>query len=705
MKILFLFLLALLFIGCGDDASQTAPESETPNYTLAYNEDATEISGEILFDLGTVFQNHSIELSSLVPTIEGCSVDYSASSVTPESMLFSSTSTTASAKVNIKLLSSCTNTKLTMKAKQYETTTLGTSLVTNTKELLYNFSITKITSVSSYTPILKNSSLEVTKNSQSANIIVSVFDALNRPAVDGSVSVIYPNIVKEGIDVGSFTPTVLDVKDGVASFTYTAPSDLSSLSNTATSFQFYYNDDVANSTSLELSFKPDPDQVVHKIYSINLQPQNDEYKMQLEDTKSFSITLVDDDNFPVANEKVNKLSVSLENSFIATLIKSDATEGTSIFYEKENAVTMALKSSTKSGLVAIKVNANFTDVNGDAQDINATLNLVVESGPPTAISISYVDTAQDAPRAKFIERFAISVTDKYLNPVNTNPSVSVGAIIGYAHYSTPALTESNRIFMNNRDGALATLSVDALDIAQDIDLATTDIDVNNDILVTFGDGYRYPASGGWLFNSFSKNSLPLLPNQYTEESTDKLGYAIGHNYRQDQCRLGVEWIGQTTLQDGVSKLDEKGTAIAELTYDYYLVGKDILFYANIIGHDNKLAKDLRVGEAKKHTLRGHGIKFGEVVALESKEGSSSSANFFLWLKDTGGDASSGVAYRNANFTYEVKAEGEGHVVIASKSDSYSCGAGGHANVFYTITSDLNSSYSITLSKPTILNEF
>ena len=707
MKILSFILLTFFLFGCDSADSKTAePSSATPSYSLSYNEDATEISGEILFDLGNILPNHTIELSSFIPTIEGCSIDYGASGVTPSTMSFNSTATTKIGTLSIKLLSSCTNKALVLKAKSYEVTTIGTNIITNRQDLTYNFSVTKTSSVTSFTPVLKTSSLEVTKNSQTANIIVSVFDTLNRPAEDGTVSIIYPSVVKEGVDVGNFSPTKVEIKDGLASFTYTAPNDLTSLANTSTSFQFYYNSDVANSTKLDISFKPDPDQIVYKIYSINLKPENDEYKMQLEDVKSFSITLVDDSNFPVESAKVNKLEVSLENSFIATLLKTNGEEGVTATYEKENAITMSLKSTTKSGLVAINVNANFIDVNGDTKDINATLNLVVESGPPTAISISYVNTAQDKDRAKFIERFAISVTDKYLNPVNTNPGVSVGAIIGYSHYSTPSAVESNRLFMNDRNGALATLSSNSLSIAQNIDTLTTDIDLKNDILVTFGDGYRYPASGGWLFDSFNSNELFLTPNQYSEISTDKLGYAIGHNYRQDQCRLGDEWIGQTTLQDGVIKLDEKGTAIAELSYDYYLVGKDILFFTNIIGHDNKLDKDLRVGEARKHTLRGHGIEFGDITILEAQNTNQESTNFLLWLKDTGDGTSGAVSYRNARFTYEVLTEGDGHVVVSAKSDQYSCGGGGgHMNVFYTIQADVNATYSVSVANPTILTEF
>lgn len=58
-----------------------------------------------------------------------------------------------------------------------------------------------------------------------------------------------------------------------------------------------------------------------------------------------------------------------------------------------------------------------------------------------------------------------------------------------------------------------------------------------------------------------------------------------------------------------STIDDSGSAIIDLSCDYYLVGKDVLLYVNIIGKDNTLKKEIKLGEVKKHTLRGNGVVF------------------------------------------------------------------------------------------------
>ncbi len=713
MKYFFLTLLLLLLSACSNEDTNQTPSKST--YYLSYDESSSQISGQVTFDVGNIPNNHTVTLNNFRASLEGCSVDLSQESVTPNSLRFTSLSTKQTAALSVKLLSSCTNKELVLTADYKDTSLLDGSLVTNSKEMTYHYEIDKVSTASSYTPVLKTSSLEITKNSQTANVVVSVFDGMNRPAQDGKIKIIYPNVVKENVDVGDFSPTTVDIKDGVASFVYTAPNNLQALIDaniTQTTFDFYYNDDAANSATLTINFNPNPDQVVNTKYSLELKPENDDYKMQLQDTKSFSITLVDDNKLPVAKDKINSLHIYLGNSFIATLIDNNGTveEDGDVTYTKDNSITMLLKSDTKSGLVSILVDANFTDESNII--LKKTLSLVVESGPPTAISISYVDTDQDKDRAKFIERFAISVTDKYFNPVNTRPGVSVGAIVGYAHYYTDNAdydkNESNRIFENNNSNPNATLTTTGLMITKPIDINTTDIDAYNDILVTFGDGYSYPASGGWLFKfnreDSAKNFIELIPNQYTiDKNITKLGYAIGHNYRQDQCILGREWLGQTTLQNGATTLDEKGTAIAELSYDYYLVGKDILFYVNIIAHDNELDKDLRVGEARKHTLRGHGI---EVIdgTVDVPAGENKLKPFYAWITDTV------EPYRNANFLFGKADIGEGCTTDTQRTRRYqitSCNDNnGHAYVEYNITAIAGAGgCTVTVSEPYIVNEF
>jgi len=703
LRFYFLILLGVLFFtSCGDtkDDPVSNTSDDIPSYYITYNQAGTEVNGEVSFYLDDISPGHEISLDNFIPEVTGCEIDLLASSLSPESLTFSDLSKEATLDLNLKFTSLCTNTTLTLKAKSTDTSVVGTSTITNTQDTSYQFIIKTVSASTptSNTPILKVSTLNITKNSQTNSVVVSVYNSLNSPVEDGSVFIVFPDIVKSGVDVGSFSPATADIKDGEASFLYTAPKDLSSLAGTSTSFKFFYNSDLVNTTTLSVLFTPDTNQIVNKTYSINFQPQDNNYKMSLEESKTFSVSVVDEDKNIVLDSNINDLNISLENSSIATLVNASGSASTAFNFTRQNNITLTLKSKTISGLVPLHISSSFIDVNGDTKIINDTYNVIVESGPPTAISISYSSTGQDKDRAKFIEHFAISVTDKYFNPVNTNPQVSVGAIVGYANYDNVSYPH-HRIFEYSRTATLATLTQEYLNLNKDLILATNDIDINNDILVTFGDGYTYPASGGWNFDDFNTSSIVLLSDQYDGNTTVNLGYAIGRNYRLDTCSFGDEWLGQTKLQGDSNTLDETGTAIIDLSYDYYLTGKDILLYVNIIGQDNNLVRKLKIGEAKKHTLRGHGLetRCDDIPTTDSNI--SKLIKCYAWIKDTP------EIYRNARFTIDTLKSGEGSMSVLGHMPIESCVDGGHSYVEFNITADINETFSVGVSNPLIINEF
>ncbi len=524
-----------------------------------------------------------------------------------------------------------------------------------------------------------------------------MFDSNNVPVQSGNVNIIYPTEVASGVVVGNFSPTTSVILNGIATFNYTGPDDLLSLIKagySGTSFEFYYENDITKAVKLSITYDPDPDQIVITSYKILFQPQNGSLTMSLKEIKPFSIAIVDKDNNLVADANINELNISLENIAIASLMDSSGNKSSTLNYTSQNNITASLISSTISGLIPLHVSGSFIDVNNNTVKVEDTFNIIVQSGPPTAISLSYIETDQDTSRAKFIEKFAISVTDKYFNPVNTNPNVSVGAIVGYANYDDD---KSHRIFVDSNP--LATLDNNSLNLNQNLIQTTSDIDIYNDTLVTFGNGYTYPASGGWDFNEFNTSSIILNDGQFDGNTTANLGYAIGHNFRQDACILGTEWLGQTKLQDGVTTLDAKGTAVIELSYDYYLVGKDIVLYANIVGQDNQLDRKLKIGEAQKRTLRGHGVEvYGDLTITTE---TNTSKIFYAWVKDTS------EPYRNARFEFKTITEsGNGEVNSTIHMPIEDCnGNNGHAYVEYSITADANSTFGISLENPVISSEF
>ncbi len=553
----------------------------------------------------------------------------------------------------------------------------------------------------SYKTVVNPSSITMLQNSQTHNISVSVFDSHNVPVNKGKVKIIYPSSVLKGEDVGSFSPIEAELVDAKANFTYTGPLDLASLVNSGHSgntFEFYYEDDIYHRSSLSVNYNPTPGDIIPTSYKILFQPEDGDFEISLEQKKPFSISIVDKNNNLVADADIHELNISVENVAISSLQDNSANISNTLRYTSKNNITATFISNTKSGLAPLHVSCSFKDINSNDVIIDDTFNIIIQSGPPTAISFSYIGTIQDKDRAKFIEQFAISVTDKYFNPISTNPNISVGAILGYALKDKNNL--ESRIFEDEL--ILGKLYDDIFDLNQDINLSTTDIDISNDLLATFGNGYVFPASGGWSFDDFNSTSLNLTTGQYNAQETPNLAYAVGHNFRQDPCITGRKWLGQTRLKDDIITLDEQGTAVIELSYDYYLTGKDIVLYANIIGQDNELNRELKIGEAQKRTLRGQGISFYNNT-FSTKSSTIETTSFCLWINSTA------EPYRNANFGYDDLTIGDSCQnvsIISIPNPVSSCNSNlGHACLLVSASAEDAKECTISAAKAWIRAEF
>jgi len=704
LKYLLLIFISFFVISCAENKdNQEIPDPTT--YYLTYDETSTQIEGEVTFDMGSITSNHVVTLTNFTSTIEGCTLSTLSNIVSPDSLTFTSLETKQIATIDIELSEPCSTQTLKINADYEDTSIINGKVVNRTETRSYNYTVTKTTTISNFTPILQKSTLEIVTNKQNENVVVSVYDDKNRPATEGTISIIYPDEAKL-VDVGSFSSVSVDVEEGQALFVYTAPTDIQTLLDkniTSTSFQFYYDDAIANYVELKVLFTPQSDQVIIKNYQISFQPQENNYKMSLEESKSFSVSIIDDSNLALDGADVLELNISLENSFLAKLINSNGDINSHFSFENINNVTLTLQSNTVSGLVPIVVNSSFIDINGEKNFLSETFNIIVESGPPTSISISYAGTElkeEAEVTAKFLEHFVVSVTDKYFNPVNTNPQVSVGAIVGYAKFTDDGLSANTnkRIYVNA--APLATLNGNTLSLNQDYIQSDNLIDLDNDTLVTFGNGFSYPASGGWSFDNYDTSHIYLSDGQYSGDTTTDLGFAIGRNHRQDACYFGDEWIGQAKLQSETSTIDDTGNAVIDFSYDYYLVGKKILIYINIIGKDNALDKELRIGEVYAHTLRGNGIVTGSDTTITAEDGATVTKRFYAWIDKTS------LAYRNARFSFlDVSSSGKGNIMSVSRMPIESCESEGHAYVEYTIRADANETFSLSLQNPVIVSEF
>lgn len=403
-------------------------------------------------------------------------------------------------------------------------------------------------------------------------------------------------------------------------------------------------------------------QIVDTTYKLDFTNSDNLVTIPIETTKIFTLTLKDENGNLVEDKNIYNIKVKSLNSEILNFIKQS--DGTIVSYieDSNNSINIITNSKKLSGLVPIEATIDFLDINDNNQTISKIFNLVVLSGPPTTISFSYIETINDKAKAKFIEKWIVRVSDKYYNPINTSSAVSTGAIVGFSNNGNNSNSSTDYLYYSTsnggtlKDDSTFTTSGDVFD----------NIDEANDIFVTFGNGYTYNSSGKWDFSKNSSNSLTLL-DDYDGKTISNIGFAMGNNHRQDQCQDGVEWTGKVRAENDNYILSEDGYVILDVEYDYYLIGKDIVLWTNIVGDNKATNQTVRIGEAQKITLRGLGLMDN------SKSfgcGHKGNVSFLLDIEGTI------EPYRNGNFYNILNTTGDINATITDissmKDGIYNC---------------------------------
>ncbi len=471
--------------------------------------------------------------------------------------------------------------------------------------------------------VISNSYKQISlkSNGQIAEMVVQVVEEnTNSPFTTGNVKVILPSKVITGSDVGSFESYSVPVgTDGKAVFHYTGPQDLQGLidvNDKSSTFEFYHEANPTSKDSVLVTYDLDGSYIPSE-YILSTSSSDGNLTMGLESQKSFSLYLKDEKDNLVKNEDITNVVIKTKNSLIGKLIdtsNSGAKVDTLTFSGDDavNSQSFSIQTYKLSGLLPIEITVDFKDANGDPKKISMIMNIVVFSGPPTAMSISYAGVEQNATIAKYIEKFVVTVTDAYNNPVNTRPYIATGGMVEYAvDGSSPTgdmNTTSPRLWHGKNDSH-GDLVAAGGDKAQFEAAAGQNIfryiDFDNDKLVIFGEGYVYEALGKWDIKPHTNDVLDLVDDYFGADRTG-LYYAVGHNNRQDLCKTdGTEYVGN--MAAGTYQIDTTGHALIDFEYDYHLTGKDIMVWVNLTGYqaDNNLTT--RIGEAKKHTLRGNGL--------------------------------------------------------------------------------------------------
>jgi hypothetical protein len=472
--------------------------------------------------------------------------------------------------------------------------------------------------------------IKLKENSQSVEMAIKVFNNA-APYTKGSVKVKLPEKVLRGIDVGLFNSYEATVNEqGLAIFKYTGPSNLKVLEKNgdlSSIFKFYHVQNSQEQKEVKVIYSLTEDVYVPVDYTLNIENEDDDFSIGIPNVqKKFLIKMKDASgkNIDFQTITIEKVEVLTQNSLLAQVLTPRTGEAkNSVILDNNNFSSFRLVSKKLSGIAPIKVVIDFIDMNKEKKKLSTVVNVRVMSGLPSAISVSYVSTERDANRAKYIEKFAISVTDEYGNKVNTKPYISLGAIVGYAvdgkESSSLEVNSTKRLFYGRDDissgqangkiikgATIDSTKFEEKNSASKVFQWVNSEGANTDKLVVFGAGKNYEAMGKWDFSKIDDRTL-AIQDDYFGTDREGLYYAVGHNYYQDQCRDdGREWLGSTDSES--YQLDDEGTVIVSYKYDYHLTGKDALVWVNLNGYQADTEKDTRIGEVTKHTLRGMGFK-------------------------------------------------------------------------------------------------
>ena len=295
------------------------------------------------------------------------------------------------------------------------------------------------------------------------------------------------------------------------------------------------------------------------------------------------------------------------------------------------------------------------------------------------------------------------MTDKYNNLVNTTPSVSLGMITGYAQSSATTSNVANYLYFDAvaGDGNLTNATPDTFKSSKEV---FENVDLVNDKLILFGgEGYKFASYGKWDINAIDDNKTLSLVDDYNASDETGLGYAVGHNFRNERCD-GSSVVANVYAKDNNNTLGTTGSMIVQVEYDYYLVGKSTVLWANLVGENNNT--EVKIGIAKKITLRGSGLE-GE--SYDYAKGYSGVTRLYIHISDTV------EYYKNANFGYAVEVSGDDtnwtvsgtsmDQNITSCVDADNVNTGGVAYVDVNITSDATNSGTITVKNVLVGSEF
>ena len=447
-------------------------------------------------------------------------------------------------------------------------------------------------------------------------------------------------ITTNNIESGSFFTSLQETNSlGNAIFAYTAPVQII---NKQFNVEFCLEEDtsICDTASIKLTTgnvidnndtNTTPDVGNDFInYGLKFMTNDGKNILGLDERKVFVVSLIDKDtNEIIAPNQVEKITIESKKPDVIKLIDPSDAIGTAVAKLEilgKNSINVYLKASKDiSGLSDITVTINYKNKKGYKRVLSGTYAITVLSGPPTAFSINSAGVSYNKVTKWFENEFLISASDKYNNPINTSPTISVSVMAGYAkdnsgnriiygQHSKAAGISGN---VNVADNAVTLNSV-GVSPFNDFSIDTLrGVDIDRDVVAIFGNVRTYEANGKWEIQNIDDTSHLSLKDVYNGKSYTGVGFAIGHNYREDLCSSDYrEWQTKVDSTDGSYQLDEEGKTFVTVKFPAeFMVGKKVALMVNFIGQNPETGKQLRGGEVKFVTLHSFEGIHGRLVPV------------------------------------------------------------------------------------------
>jgi hypothetical protein len=371
-------------------------------------------------------------------------------------------------------------------------------------------------------------------------------------------------------------------------------------------------------------------------YGINLQPQDNQPKIELNSKKRYKLFVVNlDNNSSVKADRIHSITIKSSDPSKVKLIdpnnylNDNGVAHSELIFKEVNGIDLYIQTYNKSGVVNFDVDVNYTNNRGEIHNLETSTSLTILSGEPTAFSINSAGVEYKEDTKWFEQKFLISASDKYNNVVNIASKINVVAMADFTKDSSGRRILHGK-FSNIKGEIIADSENHTALLKTDSNLFDN-IDPNRDFLLLFGNITANEALGKWDIDPYNYNSSILsLTDIYYGKNHSNLGFAVGHNYYNEICSSeSKEWELNIDSTDGVYQLDNEGKTYVTLKFPAYMIGKKIALSVNFSG------KEKRSGEVHFETLHSfEGVKTPEDITIDANTSAPITKSFAFEI-DTG----------------------------------------------------------------------